>query len=261
MDFQEFNQIFTTDFNIDGIACPYRTWDADTRYNYLDSPRRRHGLMLLTDYPALFEFPDGRTVERNVGDLLLLPKGARYSVRFLVPPHAETHPVVLNFRLSTASGTEVTVNSNVVRLCRDDGTLQPLFSATVHLYKSGTPSLLKAKVYELFGQIFPVEETDQCGIGYINRHYTRRFSIPELARRCAVSESVYRKQFKELTGTSPIQYINRLKIEKACQMLQSDDMRPHEISDFLNFYSVPYFYKVFKDFTGMTPQEYARHKT
>ena len=64
------------------------------------------------------------------------------------------------------------------------------------------------------------------------------------------------KRFRQLTGLSPVQYINRLKIEKACQMLRSDDISPSAISDFLNFYSLPYFYKVFRDHTGMTPNQY-----
>lgn len=256
MDFQELNRIFTTDFNVDGIACPYRSWDMDTRYNYLEVPRRCHGLMLLTDYPALFEFSDGEICQRNPGDLLLLPKGARYQVRFLVPLGRQTHPVVLNFRLTSGEGREIPISRNILRLCRDDGNLLHLFTTTVHLYERGTIANLKAKVYELFDQIFPVEEIDQCAIGYINRHYTDRFSVPELARRCAVSESVYRKQFKQLTGMSPVQYINRLKIDKACQMLLSDDINPQDISDFLGFYKLPYFYKVFKDITGMTPNQY-----
>jgi two-component system response regulator YesN len=53
-----------------------------------------------------------------------------------------------------------------------------------------------------------------------------------------------------------VRYINRLKVEKACQMLQSGDISPSLISDFLNFYSLPYFYKVFKEYTGMTPHQY-----
>ena len=260
MNYGQLNKFFTTDFNIDGIACAYRSWDADTRYNYMDNPRRRHGLMLLTDYPALFQFPDGTTVQRNVGDLMLLPKGARYNVRFLVPPQKKTHPVVINFRLSLADGKVLRLEREVVRLCRDDGTLLPLFTAAVRLYESGTPAGLKAKVFELFGQLFPIHETDQCCISYINRHYTQHFSIPDLAKRCTMSESVYRKQFKLLTGLSPVQYINRLKVDKACQMLMGDDMRLQDISDFLGFYSLPYFYKVFKDCTGMTPHEYIKQK-
>lgn len=261
MNIQEFNKLFTTDFNIDNIACTYRSWDRDTKYNYIETPRRCYGLMLLTDYAARFQLPDGSTFQQNPGDLMLLPQGARYTVNFLVPEGKKTHPVVINFRLRDINGKEVQLDHNVFRLCSDDGTLLPLFTATMQLYKDGITANLKAKVYEIFGKLFPIHETDECCIHYINQHYTFKFSIPELAKRCALSESSYRKQFKQLTGMSPVEYINHLKIEKACQMLLTDDMRPQDISNFLNFYNLPYFYKVFKDCTGMTPYEYLKEKT
>ena len=100
MDIQEINKIFTTDFNLDGIACPHRNWDTDSRYNYIDNPRRRNGLMLVTDHPVLFNMADGSALRATVGDLILLPKGTRYTVQFVVPPEEQTHPVVLNFRLT-----------------------------------------------------------------------------------------------------------------------------------------------------------------
>ena len=53
------------------------------------------------------------------------------------------------------------------------------------------------------------------------------------------------------------QYINNLKIDKTRQMLHdSDDISIQEICEILNFYSLPYFYKVFKEHTGMTPMKY-----
>lgn len=257
MNLQEINKIFTTDFNLDGIACPYRNWDADSRYNYTENPRRRNGLMLVTDHPILFTKADGTSLQAGAGDLILLPKGARYAVQFLVPRGEQTHPVVLNFRLTTPEGPEIPMGDQVIRLCRDDGSLLPLFKAITQLYEHGTPANLKAKVYELFGQLFPIHETDQCCVDYINRHYTYRFKIPELAKRCTMSESAYRKQFKLLTGKTPVEYINALKIEKACQLLFNDDMSLQDISDFLGFYSLPYFFKVFKEQTGLTPKQYA----
>lgn len=256
MDFKDINKLFTADFNLDGIACPHRNWDCDIRYNYTEIPRRRHGLMLVTDYPVLFTMTDSRALQANAGDLILLPKGARYTVQFLVPPKKLTHPVVLNFRLTDANGTELSLGYEVLRLYQDNGTLLPIFRSITQLYENSTLAFLKSKVYELFGQVFPIYETDQCCINYITRHYTYRFSIPELAKRCTMSESVYRKQFKQLTGLSPIQYINRLKIEKACQMLLSDDMRLQDISDFLGFCTQAYFFKVFKEYVGMTPTQY-----
>ena len=114
-----------------------------------------------------------------------------------------------------------------------------MFTAVTQLYLSAAPAKLKAKVLSLFGNLFPIADTDECCISYIGRHYTDKLSIPELAQRSAMSETTYRKRFRQLTGVSPVQYINRLKIEKACQMLKSGDISPAQISNYLNFYSLP----------------------
>ena len=256
MDFQLLNEIFTADFNIDSIISIQQSRQEGVRFNYLENPRLSHGLFLLTDYPVIYELPGGDCLQANPGDVMLLPKGAHYAINFAPPPEKTSHPVMINFRLTTPEGTEISLGDRVLRLCRDSGTLLPLFTATTQLYKSASPARLKAKTYELFSLLFPLAETDECCLAYIGRHYTDRFSIPHLAERCAMSETAYRKRFRQLTGQSPVQYINRLKIEKACLMLVGGDLNPNTISDFLNFYSPAYFYKVFKDYTGMTPNQY-----
>ena len=256
MNIQDLNEIFTTDFNLDSIISVHQDWDRDTRFNYLEAPRRSHGLFLLTDYGCRYELPCGTTFAGNPGDVMLLPQGAHYAITFPVPEGKSAHPLMVNFRLTSPAGEELPLGDQVIRLCRDNGTLLPLFTAAAQLYRRASPARLKAQVYALFGALFPLEEADECCLAYIGRHYTDRFSIPRLAERCAMSETAYRKRFRQLTGMSPVQYINRLKIDRACQMLLSGDMSPAAISDFLNFYSLPYFYKVFKDCTGMTPNQF-----
>ena len=187
---------------------------------------------------------------------MLLPKGSFYAITFPLPPGVTAHPCMLNFRLTDKDGNEPQLDEGIRFLCRDSGNLLPLFTACAQLYKRAAPARLKAKTFELFDAIFPLSESDECCLAYINRHYTDRFSIPRLAQRCALSETAYRKRFKHLTGVSPVQYINRMKVEKACQMLSMDAMSPKDISEFLNFTSLPYFYKVFRDQTGITPQQY-----
>jgi len=256
MDFQEYNRIFISDFNIDSVTAMRQNWTADTRYNRLEVPRRRYGLLLLTDYPAQFLLPDGTVLRGQPGDLIMLSKGAHYLLTFSVPKGATTHPLLINFHLLGDQGQEPELKPGVVRLCRDDGSLLQMFRAAAQLYKNASPARLKAKVYELLSSLFPFAGTDECCIDYINQHYTQQFSIPALAKRCGLCETTYRKRFKELTGLSPVQYINRLKIEKACQLILTDDLSMQDISDFLHFYSLPYFYKVFRDVTGLTPMQY-----
>ncbi|MBQ6946954.1 MAG: helix-turn-helix transcriptional regulator, partial [Clostridia bacterium] len=128
----------------------------------------------------------------------------------------------------------------------------------VRIYPTASPVELKAMVYSLFGELAAARTEDVLAIDYINRHYAQRFNVRKLAKRCMMSETAYRNQFRALTGLSPVRYINRLKIEQACRMMRDGEMRLQEISDYLNFYSLPYFYKVFKEQMGCTPREYLR---
>lgn len=257
MNFQNINIPFSTDFNIDGILAVQQRWPHNTRFNYLEKPRRRHGLLLLTDYPALFELSGGETFKAVPGDIILLPKGSHYCVTFLQPQGKMSQPLLINFRMSDHTGSELLLPPKVLRATRDEGSLRLLFHSAAQLYKNASPAQLKAVVYELLGKLFPLSEPYDLCIGYINHNFTDRFSIPQLAVKCGLSETTYRKRFKAATSTSPLQYINALKIEKARQMLlDSEDISVKEICDILNFYSIPYFYKVFKEHTGMTPMKY-----
>lgn len=255
MTFEKLNEIFTTDFNLDKIVAAQQSWHSGARFSRLDRPRSSHGLFLLTDH-AVYEFTDGTTLQAAPGDLLLLPKGARYVTVFSAPPEKQTHPLMINFRLTDIEGNEIHLGDRVLRLCHDSGERQAMFLSALQLYVNTAPAKLKSQVFALFGTLFPIADADECCIAYIGRHYTEDLSIPALAQRCAVSETVYRKRFKQLTGQSPVRYINKLKIDKACEMLQSGDIPPRQISDFLNFYSLPYFYKVFKEHMGVTPNQY-----
>jgi len=259
MTFEKLNDIFTSDFNLDRIIATQQSWNAGERFSRLDRPRSSHGLFLITDAPAVYDMLDGTFLQAQPGDLLLLPKGARYITTFSSADGKISHPLMINFRLTDHGGNEISLGNRVMRLCRDTGLLQPMFSAASQLYINTAPAKLKSKVFEIFGNLFPIADTDECAIAYIGRHYTDDLSIPALAQRCAVSETVYRKRFRQLTGMSPVRYINRLKVDKACQMLQSGDISPRQISEFLNFYSLPYFYKVFKEYTGITPNQYRDH--
>lgn len=256
MTFDTLNEIFTSDFNLDRIVAARQSWNSGARFSRLDRPRSSHGLLLITDAPASYDLLDGSFLEAQPGDLLLLPRGARYITTFQGPEGRESHPLMINFHLTDDQGREIPLGHRVIRLSREGDAFQSMFSAATDLYINTAPVKLKAKVFEIFGRLFPIADTDECAVGYIGRHYTDDLSIPALAQRCALSETVYRKRFKALTGQSPVRYINSLKIDKACQLLQSGDMSPRQISDFLNFYSLPYFYKVFKEFTGVTPNQY-----
>ena len=248
--------IFSSEFNLRDLLSVRQEWTPGERFSYLETPRRFDGLIYFADSSAVLEGPDRTRMTVGAGEIVFLSRGAHYTLSF---PSAElSHTLLINFIVTDEAGAEIDTGGRVVRLCKDDGTLLPLFSAAARSYRSAPPARLKAAVFAVFAALFPLEETDECCLNYINRHYTERFSIPLLAKKSAMNQSAYRRRFYELTGTSPVRYINLLKIEKACRMLRGGDMTPAEISDFLHFSGVPYFYKVFRDLMGQTPLEYRR---
>ncbi len=257
MDLKELKEFFTTDFNIDHIFACHVTNKTSYKYSCMDVPCRSYGFILQGDFPRLYEIDNGEKIYTEPGDILLLPKGGRYTTTILNYGSAKTvSHYLINFRITDNNGEPVELTSKILKLSSYDEAYKQIFSNIANCYRNRNTMELKSRLYRLFGTLFKPDENSECCITYINQHYTERFSIPELARKCAMSETAYRKRFKELTGHSPIQYINRLKIEKACDMLDWGEFPPSYISDFLSFYSLPYFYKIFKDVTGKTPNEY-----
>ena len=64
------------------------------------------------------------------------------------------------------------------------------------------------------------------------------------------------KVLKQHFGVSPLQYINRKKMERAQLMLLTEDMAVKEVAYTLGFNDHSYFIRLFKKLTGRTPQEY-----
>lgn len=253
---EKLNELFSADFNLDTVYAMRQSRKNEISTKNLETPRRLSGLLYVADFPATYRFTDGGGFKAVPGDVIFLPEGARYSTEFHVPAGKVSHPILINFRITAPSGTVPAWDRPPVRLCTDNGPCHSHFAAAVSLYESGRTALLKAKTYELIGSIFPLFREDPLCLHYIRQHFAGEIHIPDLAKKSALSESEFRKRFKEATGTSPLQYITRLKIEQACKMLLDEDISPQSISEFLHFCSVPYFYKVFKAQTGLTPNQY-----
>lgn len=82
---------------------------------------------------------------------------------------------------------------------------------------------------------------------------TRGFDIAETARRYAFSPNYLRKLFTDFTGLSPIQYLNRLRMIRACEYIEFQGMNPKQAAELVGIYDLNYFSRLFKRFIGCTP--------
>lgn len=90
---------------------------------------------------------------------------------------------------------------------------------------------------------------------FIQVHYNTTISLQDMAEELAYSKNYLCRAFKRATGMTIINYINRLRIEKALELIRSTDKKLIEINDMVGFNDFHYFCRVFKAITGYSPGE------
>lgn len=91
---------------------------------------------------------------------------------------------------------------------------------------------------------------------YMQENLERRLTIDDLARFAGYSPSRFSALFRQQTGESPLNHFNRMKIERACLLLKTTDMRINQICHKVGFDDSYYFSRLFKQLTGLSPKHY-----
>lgn len=89
----------------------------------------------------------------------------------------------------------------------------------------------------------------------IENNLAEPFDINEAAQCYAFSPNYLRKLFKDFTGVTPIQYINRLRMVRACEILDSRSMSIKEVAEHVGIYDLNYFSRLFKKIIGCSPNK------
>ncbi|WP_141217492.1 hybrid sensor histidine kinase/response regulator transcription factor [Siphonobacter sp. BAB-5385] len=96
-------------------------------------------------------------------------------------------------------------------------------------------------------------------IAIVEAHLTEMdFTIPVLVRQMGMSQSSFYRQIKTITGKTAVEFVRDIRLKKAAQLLQGDDMRVGEVMTEVGFESPKYFRKAFHQTYGMSPLEYAK---
>ncbi len=91
---------------------------------------------------------------------------------------------------------------------------------------------------------------------YINFNYSNIITLDHLAEAANINKTTLTSLFKELYGTTPIRYVNRLRMQKAKELLCNTDTCISEIAELVGFQSIHYFCRYFKSKENCTPMEY-----
>ncbi|TWU03641.1 helix-turn-helix domain-containing protein [Neorhodopirellula pilleata] len=93
-------------------------------------------------------------------------------------------------------------------------------------------------------------------ISHIERNYTENVTLDELVEISQMSRRNFLRTFEQTMGYSPIQYLIRLRIRKACERLRTDRSNITEIAMSVGFTDSNYFSRKFRDVIGVSPRDY-----
>jgi transcriptional regulator GlxA family with amidase domain len=91
---------------------------------------------------------------------------------------------------------------------------------------------------------------------FIEQNVTERISVEELSSRFAIGRRHFVRRFKKATNNTPVEYIQRVKIEAAKKKLETSNMNVNEVMYEVGYNGVKAFRAVFKKLTGLSPADY-----
>ena len=228
------------------------------RYSYLDRPRPNYGLMLLISGEIKLVFRE-RTIRVSSGELVFLPKNSCYEAVF----ERESLDFLVNFDMDAEA---LSIETPTVLLMHTPRSLYHLCDDLIEELKFGARLRKKALFYTFLHELVEEISAPSRGTEHIIDSAKQMLtdaeepSVDDIAKACGISPSGLRRLFKEELGMTMTEYRTGKKIEEAKYLLESTGLSLSEIAEKLNFYDVPYFCKIFKQKTGMTPKEFLRSK-
>ncbi len=120
------------------------------------------------------------------------------------------------------------------------------------------------KIEELSGiNVLSVVSTDYDAnsvaeqmIRYVEEHYREKILMKDVSETLSYSESLLNVRFKQLTGITFNDYVNRYRIQKAVELMREEKVSVKEAALSCGFSDYKYFNSVFKKYVGFSPKDF-----
>lgn len=194
----------------------------------------------------------------TAGDIIFIPAQIAYTQK----SNAEEHLIAIHLRLSNYSGQEIEIF--------------PMFDASVSKWFEDIYTTWKGRslgyryrcnilINQLFYRMYQRRELHknpafvkiQPSLDFIHNHFTdTSLTIGRVAAASAVSEVYLRKLFQLILHTSPLEYVNRLRIQHAKSLLESRYYSISQAALASGFTDYKHFYTRFRHMEGISPRAY-----
>lgn len=136
-----------------------------------------------------------------------------------------------------------------IDVCNDDEEIELLHNEIVFDFADRMLKIYKAT---------RVSKTVLKAINFIYDNLQKNISLQQVAESAGLNKTYFCKLFKDEMNMTVFQYVTKVRIETAANMLEHSDYSAVAISNYFMFSSHSYFIKMFKKYMGVTPLEYKK---
>lgn len=147
--------------------------------------------------------------------------------------------VVMNERVDYQKLMDIDDKNTLKHTCKD------LLKQTIEIVKKKQNDVSKDVV--------------EKAISYMKKHYGEEISLESVADRYFLNPTYFSRLFKQYTGTTFMDYLIELRMEKAKELISLGKYKVYEVSQMVGYRSDKYFFRVFKQYTKQSPSEYYRN--
>lgn len=200
------------------------------------------------------------TLNIEAGDILYCPKGESYSQKTKGERIVYIH---LNILGNKYNKIQHIVTENPQKTIEFFQKIATIWRKKPKNYNY----ICTAMLYELIAEtsvMLPDSNKSilEPAIQYVNDHLCDGdFSLKTACNKSNISRSYFNRLFKEQFGVTPVQYINKQKIEKAKFLLSCESNTLEEIAYLCGFSDIKYFHTVFKSVTKTTAKKYQQKRS
>lgn len=224
-------------------------------------PRPFHALSIRFQGNAVISDAHHKVQAKN-GDLLYMPAGSPYYLR-----SEEEHIIVIHFEMSDKSSRSFELFSP-----QNTPVFEDLFRTINETWINKNPGFYHKSMsifYKIFEQMTrqfsPIYADSsyqkiKLSVNYLHQHFTETdLSVVRLCDIANLSDTQFRKLFFEVYHTTPLNYINALRIDYAAELLTGSFFSVEEIAAKSGFSDPKHFSTVFKKYKQHSPSEYRKN--
>jgi AraC-like DNA-binding protein len=254
--------MFFENINITLIDSAYHVHTKGTDDILKMKPRLFHAFIYYVNGSARYVYKNCE-FKTAPGSFVYLPKGEEYE--FI--PMGDSHCICINF--DTLDSLEIMPFTKIYGGTQQ---LNETFTRIARTSIRRSYGYVSAMTYLLYKIVNLIQTSERNGyvssrqyekikpaVLYIEENYLyENIMIEKLAKICELSTKYFTQIFERSFGIQPKKYIQRLRVEKAKEILVNSNAQISEVAEEAGFSSGYYFSRIFKELCGISPTDYRK---